>query len=321
VQTFEASPRSKGLAIVLALLLGGFGIHRFYLRSYISGVIYLVFFWTSIPAIFGFAESIWFCFMPDTEFDAKYNNGQQINKTHAAVKSVAGVLLILITFIFVAGILAAIVLPAYKDHTDRVRQKTGTSQRDSFSSPLERTSISGAGKHIVAPTNVLGSDLAKVLETKMPVEFPIASWKGQGFGYSERTRIFLGHNNFGTITKADIDQLGVRTSTGQIHEVPKFALNYSVNTATNQELLIFAGLQGTVRLFFDENSNYLELTPNKGDFVITEINGELRNGMREAKALKILHSESAAGGEIAFTYDLNEFRAAIGVALAALGSK
>ena len=321
-QTFGASPRSKGLAIVLAFLLGGLGLHRFYLRRYISGVIYLVFFWTSVPAILGFVESIRFCFMPDSVFDAKYNNGQEVNKTHPSVRSLVGALLILIAFIFVAGILAAIAIPAYKDYTDRARQRAGVSRQESSSPQSQQAAAPAAStKYLVAPANLPGADLGKLLETKMPVEFPIASWQSQGFGYSERTRIFLGHNNFGNVTEVDVDQLGVRTSTNQLHGIPKFALKYSVNTEKNHALLIFAGLNGPVRLFFDDSSNYLELKPNQGDFVVTQMNGEILNGMREAKALKILHGESAGGGDIAFIYDLEEFRAAAAVALQALGSK
>ena len=55
--TFSGS-KSKGLAIVLALFLGGLGIHKFYLGKTGQGFLYLVFFWTFIPAILGVIDAI-----------------------------------------------------------------------------------------------------------------------------------------------------------------------------------------------------------------------------------------------------------------------
>lgn len=43
---------------LLAFFLGGFGIHRFYAGRTASGIVYLVFFWTFIPAILGLIECI-----------------------------------------------------------------------------------------------------------------------------------------------------------------------------------------------------------------------------------------------------------------------
>lgn len=58
IQEFERKRKSPALAAVLCLLLGGFGAHHFYLRRPILGVVYLVFFWTMIPAILAFIETI-----------------------------------------------------------------------------------------------------------------------------------------------------------------------------------------------------------------------------------------------------------------------
>jgi TM2 domain-containing membrane protein YozV len=55
--TFSGS-KSKGLAIVLALFLGGLGIHKFYLGKTGQGFLYLIFFWTFIPAILGVIDAI-----------------------------------------------------------------------------------------------------------------------------------------------------------------------------------------------------------------------------------------------------------------------
>jgi len=65
--------KSRLTAGLLALLLGGFGAHKFYLNSNVSGVIRLIFFWTWIPAIIGVFDGIIFLTMDDDTFNRKYN--------------------------------------------------------------------------------------------------------------------------------------------------------------------------------------------------------------------------------------------------------
>jgi TM2 domain-containing membrane protein YozV len=68
-QQYETVRRDEVVGILLALFLGGFGVHHFYLRRTALGVIYLCFFWTPIPWILGFIECF---FMPGRvrEFNA-----------------------------------------------------------------------------------------------------------------------------------------------------------------------------------------------------------------------------------------------------------
>lgn len=68
-QQYEAVRRDEVVGILLALFLGTFGIHHFYLRRTGLGVLYCLFFWTGIPAILGFIECF---FMPGRvrEFNA-----------------------------------------------------------------------------------------------------------------------------------------------------------------------------------------------------------------------------------------------------------
>jgi TM2 domain-containing membrane protein YozV len=73
--------KEKTVAALLALFLGGFGIHCFYLGKTAKGIIYLIFFWTFIPAIIAFFEAIIYFTMDQEIFDIKYNNKATQNQT------------------------------------------------------------------------------------------------------------------------------------------------------------------------------------------------------------------------------------------------
>ncbi len=65
--------KSKSTAIIFAFFLGGFGVHKFYLRQSGLGVLYLLFCWTYIPGFIAFIEAIILLAMSDQEFNLKYN--------------------------------------------------------------------------------------------------------------------------------------------------------------------------------------------------------------------------------------------------------
>lgn len=73
--------KSKVAAGVLAILLGGIGAHKFYLGRIGQGLLYLVFFWTFIPALIGLIEGIIYLTMSDDSFNARYNIGQVMAPT------------------------------------------------------------------------------------------------------------------------------------------------------------------------------------------------------------------------------------------------
>jgi TM2 domain-containing membrane protein YozV len=50
--------KSRITAALLAIFLGGFGIHKFYIGKNGQGIIYLLFFWTFVPTIIAFIEGI-----------------------------------------------------------------------------------------------------------------------------------------------------------------------------------------------------------------------------------------------------------------------
>jgi TM2 domain-containing membrane protein YozV len=68
-QHYQMVCRDEIVGIMLALFLGGFGAHHFYLRRTGLGILYCFFFWTPFPWILGFIECF---FMPGRvrEFNA-----------------------------------------------------------------------------------------------------------------------------------------------------------------------------------------------------------------------------------------------------------
>lgn len=71
----EKKPSSKKrvTTALLAIFLGSFGIHRFYLQHIGRGILYLLLCWTYIPALVSFIEGLIFLFMKDSKFNEKYN--------------------------------------------------------------------------------------------------------------------------------------------------------------------------------------------------------------------------------------------------------
>jgi TM2 domain-containing membrane protein YozV len=84
--------RSRGTAAVLALLLGGIGVHKFYLGRGGQGVLYLLFCWTFIPALIAFIEFILLLVMSDEAFNRAYNTSVpvMIVQTPASAPDVPG---------------------------------------------------------------------------------------------------------------------------------------------------------------------------------------------------------------------------------------
>jgi len=63
---------NKLVAALLALFLGGIGIHKFYLHQPIQGILYILFCWTLIPAIIAFIEAIIYLCISESEFQRRY---------------------------------------------------------------------------------------------------------------------------------------------------------------------------------------------------------------------------------------------------------
>ncbi len=75
--------KSKFAAILLAFLLGGWGVHLFYLGENKKGVVYLIigifglFFWFPLilTGVLALIDIFRYLFMSDAEFAAKYSGG------------------------------------------------------------------------------------------------------------------------------------------------------------------------------------------------------------------------------------------------------
>lgn len=66
------SSKSRGTAAAFAILLGGLGVHKFYLGQVGWGIVYLLFCWTWIPLILGFIEGIYYLTLSEEKFAEKY---------------------------------------------------------------------------------------------------------------------------------------------------------------------------------------------------------------------------------------------------------
>jgi TM2 domain-containing membrane protein YozV len=83
---YERARKDEVIGVLLAIFLGGLGIHHFYLRRDGLGILYLVFSWTGIPMIIGWVEAF---FMPGrvrryNVMQARYISSQILGTTTGA---------------------------------------------------------------------------------------------------------------------------------------------------------------------------------------------------------------------------------------------
>ena len=67
--------KSRTASVALALVLGGFGAHKFYLDKPGKGFLYLLFSWTGIPSLIGLYEAVKYIRMSEEEFHRKALHG------------------------------------------------------------------------------------------------------------------------------------------------------------------------------------------------------------------------------------------------------
>ncbi|WP_084187279.1 NINE protein [Andreprevotia chitinilytica] len=112
--------KSKVAAGLLAILFGGFGVHRFYLGKW-WGLFYLLFCWTLIPGLIAFIEGIVFLCADDAAWNDKYNEGISASGDSGPGLMIALIVGGLFIGVFVIGILAAIAVPAYSQYQTRAK--------------------------------------------------------------------------------------------------------------------------------------------------------------------------------------------------------
>lgn len=68
----RGSNKSRVVAILLALFLGGLGAHKFYLGRPGWGILYILFCWTLIPSLIALIEMIVYLCTSDRDFSIRY---------------------------------------------------------------------------------------------------------------------------------------------------------------------------------------------------------------------------------------------------------
>ena len=74
---YERQKKTVSTGVLLALFVGGFGIHKFWLSEIVPGVLYLLFCWTFIPSIIALIECF---FMKNAVNNYNYRLAQDIFK-------------------------------------------------------------------------------------------------------------------------------------------------------------------------------------------------------------------------------------------------
>ncbi len=101
---------NKVALLLITFFLGGLGGHRFYQKKYGLGVLYLLFFWTYIPALVALVEFFIYAFKSESELQQKYPETSSGGVVFACV-AIAGIAMI--------GILAAIAIPQFAAYREK----------------------------------------------------------------------------------------------------------------------------------------------------------------------------------------------------------
>ncbi len=78
-ESWEETMKNRITAALLAILLGGLGIHKFYLDKSGTGILYILFCWTGIPSIIGLVEGILYLTQSDEEFRVQQGLSSVVN--------------------------------------------------------------------------------------------------------------------------------------------------------------------------------------------------------------------------------------------------
>ena len=77
--------KDKNVGAILALFLGGIGVHKFYLGRIGTGILYLLFSFTFIPALLGVIDFFILALMDTDEFNRRYNGANMLGPSPVVV--------------------------------------------------------------------------------------------------------------------------------------------------------------------------------------------------------------------------------------------
>jgi len=81
-----AGGRDRKVAIWLAVLLGNFGVHKFYLGEKALGILYLVMCWTMVPWLVSLYEAVHIAQMSRVSFNLVYNIEEIVRRLPADIE-------------------------------------------------------------------------------------------------------------------------------------------------------------------------------------------------------------------------------------------
>ena len=125
----QRKPVSKATLLLLTFFLGGIGGHKFYLGKYWQGTLYLLFFWTYVPAIIALVEFVVYAFTPSDRLKAKYSAQGSV----AAILAGAG------GFIVMIVILAGIAIDSFNDYQKRALAYDGVALAAGLKEQIEES--------------------------------------------------------------------------------------------------------------------------------------------------------------------------------------
>jgi hypothetical protein len=114
------------------------------LRSPVTGVFYILFCWTGIPGLIALIETFVYAFMSQESWARKYNNGVITEPVHVAIR----VLILIFPVAFVAGVFAAIAIPAYQSY--RIKAEAAKSSV-SIETPLRVGMVAAHSLIVIRP--------------------------------------------------------------------------------------------------------------------------------------------------------------------------
>lgn len=124
----QRKPADKAILLVITFLLGGIGMHKFYLRQYAWGIVYLLFSVTGIPALVALIEFFIYLFTSAEKIEEKYTS---------SASAVLIAVLAAFFFIMIIGILAAIAVPAYQGYIVKAKVVAATEESQIIKQKIE----------------------------------------------------------------------------------------------------------------------------------------------------------------------------------------